>query len=150
MPAAPWVAAEVAGDPISFSALVQIGQTLCERHPLVVGETAGGLLVPLTSTATYADLLLSLRAEVVLVVGNRLGCINHTLLTVEALRRRGIPLKGWVLNHLHPDPREPAENTNRITLTRLLGPPVAEILFGTTTPPESLKGFAQTLLPSVQ
>jgi dethiobiotin synthetase len=65
----------------------------------VVVEGAGGWFVPLNKTETMADLAKALNLPVVLVVAIRLGCINHALLTAEAIRASGLPLAGWVANH---------------------------------------------------
>lgn len=64
----------------------------------VLVEGAGGLLVPLNATHSMADIPALLRLEVILVVGMRLGCLNHALLTAEAIRARGYRLAGWVAN----------------------------------------------------
>jgi dethiobiotin synthetase len=88
-PASPHLAAEVDGITIDPDALV-LPDT---EGPLVV-EGAGGLLVPLTREITYIDLMRRWRAPVVLCARTTLGTINHTLLSIEALRARGIPLLG--------------------------------------------------------
>jgi len=66
-------------------------------------EGAGGLLVPLTRDVHFGDLARLLGARVVVVVGSRLGAINHALLTFEALARRDVPIVGYVVNRLGPD-----------------------------------------------
>jgi dethiobiotin synthetase len=68
----------------------------------VVVEGAGGFHVPLSDTETGADLAEALGLPVVLVVGLRLGCLNHALLTAGAIRARGLTLAGWVANHVDP------------------------------------------------
>jgi dethiobiotin synthetase len=69
---------------------------------VVIVEGAGGFCVPLNDTESSADLALQLALPVVLVVGMRLGCLNHALLTAEAIRARGLVLAGWVANHIDP------------------------------------------------
>jgi len=80
----------------------------------VVVEGAGGFIVPLHESAhdftTSADLATRLRLPVILVVGLRLGCLNHALLTQEAIVRRGLTLAGWVANVVSPDMPEQAAN----------------------------------------
>lgn len=66
-------------------------------------EGCGGLLVPLNETETYLDLLKSWQYPVVLVVGMKLGCLNHTLLTYQTLLNQQINILGWIANHLDPD-----------------------------------------------
>jgi dethiobiotin synthetase len=69
---------------------------------VVVVEGVGGFRVPLTDTHDTADLALALNLPVVLVVGMRLGCISHALLTAEAIAARGLPILGWVANRVDP------------------------------------------------
>ncbi len=92
-PIAPHEAARRAGIAIDMQKLVP---PVSER-PLVV-EGAGGLMVPLTDTALVIDLADQLELPVILVARSTLGTINHTLLSIEAIRRRGIPLAGVVVN----------------------------------------------------
>ena len=65
---------------------------------MVIVEGAGGLLVPINEQQDSADLVQELGLPVILVAGMRLGCLNHALLTVEALSARGLTLAGWVAN----------------------------------------------------
>ena len=78
-------------------------QALAALADAVVVEGAGGFHVPLNDTQTGADLAQALALPVVLVVGLRLGCLNHALLTAEAIRARGLTLAGWVANRVDPD-----------------------------------------------
>jgi dethiobiotin synthetase len=75
-----------------------------------VVEGVGGFRVPLTATQDTADLAVALKLPVVLVVGMRLGCISHALLTAEAIAARGLTLAGWVANRIDPDMTFPDEN----------------------------------------
>jgi dethiobiotin synthetase len=88
-PVSPHLAAEIDGVTIDVESLI-LPQT---KRPLVV-EAAGGLLVPLTRHNTYIELIARWRAPVVLCARTSLGTINHSLLSIEALRARGIPLLG--------------------------------------------------------
>ena len=87
---------------------------LTQHADAVVVEGAGGFIVPLHESAhdftTSADLATRLRLPVILVVGLRLGCLNHALLTQEAIVRRGLTLTGWVANVVSPDMPEQAAN----------------------------------------
>ncbi|MGH8832750.1 MAG: ATP-dependent dethiobiotin synthetase BioD, partial [Polaromonas sp.] len=83
---------------------------------------AGGFHVPLSDTQTGADLAQALGLPVVLVVGLRLGCLNHALLTVEAIRTRGLTLAGWVANHV--DPTMLAQDDNIAFLQQQLQAPL--------------------------
>jgi dethiobiotin synthetase len=88
----------------------------------VVVEGAGGFHVPLSEGTTGADLARALALPVVLVVGVRLGCLNHALLTAEAIRGRGLTLAGWVANRIDPQMR--AQDDNIAWLLRQLAAPL--------------------------
>lgn len=111
-PVSPHIAAACAGRRIEVDALVDAYRALAERADAVVVEGAGGFLVPLSDEATGADLAEALGLPVILVVGLRLGCLNHALLTREAIRARGLPLAGWIVNRLDPAMREQAANVD--------------------------------------
>lgn len=97
---APHIAASQAGITMSLEVIAEAYQQLTTLAEVVIVEGAGGFLVPLNQTETLADLALQLNIPVILVVGMRLGCINHALLTVEAIQARGLGLAGWVANHI--------------------------------------------------
>ena len=97
-PLAPHVAARLEGRQIDRGVIRDAFAKLCADARHVVVEGVGGFIVPLTDDYTTADLALDLGAPLVLVVGLRLGCINHALLTAEAIRTRGLRLAGWVAN----------------------------------------------------
>jgi len=102
-PLAPALAAERVGVTIDLDALVAALHARAAALDLLLVEGAGGLLVPLTRSATYADLATALAAPVLLVVGSRLGAINHALLTLTALEARALPVRGYILNRLTAD-----------------------------------------------
>ena len=107
---APHIAAEKAGVEIDLDLIVRSYHALAEMADMVVVEGAGGFFVPVNASQTLADLAVKLNLPVILVVGMRLGCINHALLTVEAIKSRGLVLAGWVANQLEPDMPMFAEN----------------------------------------
>lgn len=125
--------------------------SLSARADVVVVEGAGGFLVPLNERETFGDLAVQLALPVVLVVGMRLGCLNHALLSAEAIRSRGLRLAGWVANRILPE--MPGYVGNRDTLaTRLAAPLIAEIPYATVpdaagidfgTFPSTLRGAAR-------
>lgn len=88
-PAAPSVAARLEGVPISLDKLASWFESL--PHSTILVEGAGGWLVPINDSSTLADLAVRLDLPVVPVVANRLGCLNHTLLTLESIRSRNLP-----------------------------------------------------------
>lgn len=123
-PIAPHIAAEECAEPIRLDALVRACASLAADADLVVVEGVGGWLVPLGPELTMADLAKALRWPVVLTVGMRLGCLNHALLTAEAIRSAGLPLAGWVASLI--DPGFPRLEANLAALeTRLDAPRLA-------------------------
>jgi dethiobiotin synthetase len=120
-PIAPHLAAAAAGLPIRFEVLDAAYARLSALADVVVVEGAGGWLVPLDARRSFADLAVHWRLDVVLVVGLRLGCLNHALLTAEAVQRRGLNLRGWVANTIDPGFEPAAANVD--TLQRRLAVP---------------------------
>lgn len=100
---APHLAAEQVSVAVKLDSIIQAYQQLTTLAEMVVVEGAGGFFVPLNQTETLADLSVQLNIPIILVVGMRLGCINHALLTVEAIQARGLSLAGWVANQIDPD-----------------------------------------------
>ena len=123
-PLAPAVAARLEGVTISLDHVLACARELARRHAAVVVEGAGGLLVPLTDRETYADLARALGLPVLVVARAGLGTVNHTALTVEALRSRGLAVAGVVLNRTTAaaDPSEPhnAAEIERLTGARVI------------------------------
>ena len=100
---APHIAAMEAGCSIDFRLLDGCYERLCRHSDVIIVEGAGGWLAPLDATHTFADLAVRWKLDVILVVGLRLGCLNHALLTAEAIETRGLRLAGWVGNSVDPD-----------------------------------------------
>jgi dethiobiotin synthetase len=104
---APHVAAAQAGRQVTAARLVGFCRGLQLRPAdLLLVEGAGGWRVPLNDRETYSAVPVSLQMPVILVVPLRLGCINHALLTAEAIRRDGLAVAGWVANRPDPQPME--------------------------------------------
>ena len=99
LPAAPTVAAAAEGREVPLDEVRAAWERLHARHEVMIVEGAGGLLVPLAEKCTMADFAAELGLPVVVVARAALGTINHTLLTLEALERRGLPLAGVVVSH---------------------------------------------------
>jgi dethiobiotin synthetase len=146
-PAAPLVAARLENRSISLDALVDWFRHLSRKHPSLLVEGAGGWLVPITPKATIADFAARLSLPVVVVVANRLGCINHTLLTLESIRARGLHCPGIVLNSL-PTTEDIATRTNREILEQHI-PILLEVHPGQTEiqPPELAHFLYQAISP---
>ncbi|MEO8156262.1 MAG: dethiobiotin synthase [Betaproteobacteria bacterium] len=101
-PIAPHIAAQCAGTTISLVHIRECYRALAKLADRVVVEGAGGLLVPLGPQEDWGDLARLIELPVLLVVGMRLGCLNHALLTAEAIRSRGLVFAGWVANRIDP------------------------------------------------
>ena len=99
-PIAPHLAAEQIGVKMQLDIIKKAYVKLTAIAEVVIVEGAGGFFVPINATETLADLASTLNIPIILVVGMRLGCINHTLLTVEAINARGLTLAGWVANQI--------------------------------------------------
>ncbi len=122
---APHIAAMEAGKRLDVSRLVGICRGVISGKPdLVLIEGAGGWRVPLTPGTFLSDLPKEMELPVILVVGMELGCINHALLTAEAIRRDGLQLAGWVANFVRgPVSDMPRADANLMTLKALLPAP---------------------------
>jgi dethiobiotin synthetase len=123
-PVSPHLAAREMGVRIELRIIQQHLRTLQAAADYVIVEGAGGWLAPLTDSQFVADLAVALELPVVLVVGLRLGCLNHALLSAAAIRQRGAPLVGWIANHIDPGFARMPENLS--TLEQHFGmPPLA-------------------------
>lgn len=109
-PVAPHIAAAREGREISLGPLVEAYRRLAAQTDFTVVEGVGGFRVPLGMILDSTDLARALGLPIVLVVGLRLGCLNHALLTAEAADRAGLTLAGWIANTIDPAMREQEEN----------------------------------------
>jgi dethiobiotin synthetase len=114
--AAPHIAAARENVSLDIALIVEAHQFAVQQADVVVVEGVGGFRVPLTDVHDTADLAFALNLPVVLVVGMRLGCISHALLSAEAIAARGLHLVGWVANQIDPAMLFPAENIEAIRL----------------------------------
>jgi dethiobiotin synthetase len=139
-PIAPHIAAERKGVRIEIPRIVAAFGGLSALAEVVLVEGAGGFRVPLDEEQDTADLAVALGLPVLLVVGMRLGCLNHALLTVEAITTRGLFMAGWVANRIDQDMA--AYDENLATLSqRLPAPCLAEIPPLRPPTPESAARF---------
>jgi len=127
-PIAPHIAARQAGVTIALDRIERSFRALAAQAEVVVVEGAGGFQVPLGPGTDTAQLAARLALPVVLVVGMRLGCLNHALLTAAAVAGSGLKLAGWVANHI--DPQMTAADDNVRALEERIGAPrIARISF---------------------
>jgi dethiobiotin synthetase len=125
---APAVAAELEGRKIEIRRIMNAYRALIGRHDYMIIEGAGGIMVPLSGDYLYLDLAQAIGLPVMVVARPALGTINHTLLTVSALRERGLKIAGVVINY--SDNRRPglAEKTSPQVIEKISGVPVLGIV----------------------
>jgi dethiobiotin synthetase len=123
---APHIAAQNAGVRIDFARILTSYHELASQADVVIIEGAGGLRVPLNNNQDTADLALQLGLPVILVVGMRLGCLNHALLTVSVIEACGLKCACWVANVLDPDML--ALQDNIIALQQRLAAPLLGVI----------------------
>ncbi|WP_137937067.1 dethiobiotin synthase [Chitinivorax sp. B] len=121
-PISPHIAALRAGVVVSFQELKTAYDTLTEQADTVLVEGAGGWLAPISDVVDMADLAAFLSLPVIMVVGMRLGCLNHAVLTARAIQASGCQLLGWVANRVVPDMLE--FDANLVTLERRISAPL--------------------------
>jgi dethiobiotin synthetase len=123
-PAAPYTAAMIEGRTIDLALIRESFGRLRSSHQRVIVEGVGGWRVPIARDYFVSDLACDLGLPVVVVVTNRLGAINHTLLTVDSIRAVGLECAGIILNHVVPEASDPASVTNRAVLEDIAGTPI--------------------------
>jgi dethiobiotin synthetase len=121
-PLAPSVAAEREGVRINIDRLMETYHEISSAHDVTLVEGAGGLMVPLLPSYTYADFALVLKLQTLVVAPNRLGVINHLLLTLEHASCKGLRVLGYVLNEVQSG-SSLAVDTNRAALSGLTSVP---------------------------
>ncbi len=127
-PIAPHLAARDEGTVMRLDTIAAASRAIAPHAEVLVVEGAGGVRVPLAPGLDMLDVAGCLGLPVLLVVGVRLGCLNHALLTADAVTRRGLTLAGWVANRI--DPTMLRADDNVAELDRLLAAPrVGEVAF---------------------
>lgn len=124
-PAAPLTAAAIEDRPIQPADLLSAYSNLKSRYHSVLVEGVGGWRVPILTNYDTADLAADLGLPVAIVVHNKLGAINHTLLTIESIQRKGLTIVGLILNNFSPRPEdEIATRTNPAVLEQITQVPI--------------------------
>ena len=146
---APHIAAQQARRVLSVDRLSGFCRGALNQADFTLVEGAGGWRVPLNPAETLADLARALRLPVIMVVGIRLGCINHALLTAEAIARDGLLMAGWVANVIDPD--MPCQQENIVSLQQRLAAPCLGVVpyLGQDATPALLSDFfsAESVAP---
>ncbi len=130
-PIAPHIAAEQNGVEIEMEVILECYEQITKKIDVVVVEGVGGWTVPISKICRMDDLAQALDLPVVIVVGIRLGCINHALLTYEAVKASGLQVAGWVANYVSPKDLCLEEQKQSIT-DRISAPLLGEIPFNAT------------------
>lgn len=139
-PVSPHIAAQRDGVSIDVDTITRACTRLREQCDALVVEGAGGFRVPLSATLDGSDLAMALGLPVILVVGLRLGCLNHAVLTAESIAARGLKLTGWVANHI--DPQMPEQQANIDWLQSQLNVPrLADLPYNAAPNPQSMAGY---------
>lgn len=149
LPASPHLAARQAGVAIRAEPVLAAQRRLSAAAEMLLAEGAGGWLAPISATETMADLAGKMGLPIILVVGLRLGCLNHALLTRAAIRGQGLPFAGWIANRLAEE--MPLCQDNIDTLTSRFGRgPLGVVPSGfsaaTNEPPDWAAGIAEKLV----
>jgi dethiobiotin synthetase len=131
---APHIAAREMGVAIRLEKILDSFRRLQQKSPWIVVEGVGGWMVPLGECLTMAEVARALGLPVILVVGLRLGCLNHALLTAEAIRRADIPLAGWVANRIDPAMTHVPENIAALA-QKIEAPLLAQIPYQSAAQP---------------
>lgn len=145
VPAAPYAASLVENRALDVATAREAYEVLRSRHSFVVVEGVGGWRVPLTQAYCMSDFAMETELPVIVAAANRLGALNHTQLTVDAIFHRGARCGGVVLTHPHPSEPDPATVTNHGVLEQILTIPVlGELLHGENHLAPSLLGKLKT------
>lgn len=145
-PIAPHIAAANSRQVIKKSVLLQAYQQLLARQPdAIVVEGAGGWLLPLSDALMMPDVVSAMQAEVILVIGLKLGCLNHALLSAQAIQHQGLRLKGWI--SVNTDARSmPYQAANIETLRQHIdAPPLGHIDYCADWQQQNLAKYLQPL-----
>lgn len=146
--AAPHIAAALEHKTIDLQTLMGAYRQIAELADALVVEGVGGFRVPLSDDVDTADLAVAMQLDVILVIGLRLGCLNHALLTAEAIAARGLRLVGWVANQI--DPAMPHQAGNLEALSQRLPAPLLGLVPWMALPSvsEAAASLDTSLLPS--
>jgi dethiobiotin synthetase len=140
-PASPHLAARQDGVTIGHEKIGSAYRRLAAVSDVVLVEGAGGWFAPISATETMADVAGKLALPVVCVVGMRLGCLNHALLTREAIRASGLPFAGWIANQMRSEMPLASANIDSLS-TRFRIPPLGIVPANAASTPGAVPGWA--------
>jgi len=125
-PISPHLAAKKENKTIDIQYLKKWFNTIKKQADIVLIEGAGGWYAPISKNQTMADIAIQLEIPIILVVGMKLGCLNHALLTIEAIQKQQIPLAGWIANQIDLNMAEFQNNLD--TLKEKIAPPFIDLI----------------------
>ena len=140
-PIAPHIAAEVAQQPIQLNIISDGLRALQKKSSsLLIVEGAGGWLLPVNDEVLFSDWVVEQQLPVILVVGMKLGCLNHALLSYQTIINSGLQVAGWIANQIQPEMPFYQQNLTLLK-TKITAPMIAEIPFLTEIENASLSSF---------
>ena len=149
LPSSPHVAAKHQGTVIDLDQIIKNYHFLKSMCDVLVVEGVGGWRTPITDEHSLTDLVSKLNVSVILVVGMRLGCINHAILTAEAIKADGLNLCGWASNHLDRVYSN-SEETIKTLKKQLDCPHIGDLLYNSDFDPDKLSTeISLSFIPSI-
>jgi dethiobiotin synthetase len=148
-PVAPAVAAGRSGEPLDWAAVGRSLATISQESDVMIVEGAGGVLVPIDDRYSMLDLMAALALPAIIVARASLGTINHTLLTVRALRSANVPIAGIIINRYPGENASVAEETAPSVIERWAGVPVLALAPHEPFTPPQLPGGVISAIDAV-
>lgn len=147
-PIAPVLASEMEGKKIKMKEIISVIKERAEKGKVLLVEGAGGIFSPISYKFDWLDIVKALKGEVVIVIGNKLGALNHAILSENAVIQRKVKLAGWILNNISKK-KDIAQKTNLYLLKKFMKSPfICETPFFKRDPPKNFcKKVAEKLLP---
>ena len=136
-PIAPHIAAQQIADYIGIDKVEQCYAQIDSKSEIVIVEGAGGWLVPINDKETMADIAIRLKLPVILVIGMRLGCLNHALLSIQSIKNSGLTLTGWIANHFQQEMRNYQDNIDSLK-QRIPAPLLGTVPYAAKITPEQV------------
>ncbi|MDD5686556.1 MAG: dethiobiotin synthase [Elusimicrobia bacterium] len=127
-PGSPHLAAKLEGRRINIKKIIESFNKLCRKYDFLIVEGTGGIMVPFNGKYLSIDLVKKLNLSVIIVVGNKLGCINHTLLTIDSLKRRNIRIIGLIFNNIFQKQKKTILKDNPDIIEKISGIKVLGIM----------------------
>ncbi|MDY6968473.1 MAG: dethiobiotin synthase [Spirochaetota bacterium] len=153
LPLAPLIASRLKGLDIDVNIIIEAFEKLCQRHDFLIVEGIGGILVPIKKNYYVVDMIKDMNIPIIVVARPQLGTLNHTLLTIEQARYKGLEVRGFIINNYDEENAGFADKTNPQLLMELSNIPLLGVLphfpnLNTTT--NALKNLKEQILHNIQ